>query len=152
MSIVVPYFVSVVFYSILYFFATSRIMELVIRISAAPLVAGVSFFGKGANTDIVRYIKRSMGIMFQIVVILVISASVTFIHKYFRCQQKNPGIGRTVSEVRPHPQLYKIFWYAKYKRRTKRIDKKKEVSDALTKMLKTKQLKRRQCPDCGRAL
>lgn len=80
MSIVVPYFVSVVFYSILYFFATSRIMELVIRISAAPLVAGVSFFGKGANTDIVRYIKRSMGIMFQIVVILVISASVTFIH------------------------------------------------------------------------
>ena len=46
----------------------------------APLVAGVSFFGKGANTDIVRYIKRSMGIMFQIVVILVISASVTFIH------------------------------------------------------------------------
>lgn len=62
------------------------------------------------------------------------------------------GIGRTVSEVRPHPQLYKIFWYAKYKRRTKRIDKKKEVSDALTKMLKTKQLKRRQCPDCGRAL
>ncbi len=30
--------------------------------------------------------------------------------------------------------------------------KKKEVSDALTKMLKTKQLKRRQCPDCGRAL
>lgn len=36
--------------------------------------------------------------------------------------------------------------------RTKRIDKKKEVSDTLTKMLKTKQLKRRQCPDCGRAL
>ena len=49
-------------------------------------------------------------------------------------------------------QLYKIFWYAKYKRRTKRIDKKKEVSDTLTKMLKTKQLKRRQCTDCGRAL
>ena len=80
MSILVPYLVSVVFYSILYFFATSRILELVIRISAAPLVAGVSFFGKGANTDIVRYIKRSMGIMFQIVVILVISAGTTFIH------------------------------------------------------------------------
>lgn len=30
--------------------------------------------------------------------------------------------------------------------------KKKEVSDTLTKVLKTKQLKRRQCPDCGRAL
>lgn len=30
--------------------------------------------------------------------------------------------------------------------------KKKEVSDTLTKMLKTKRLKRRQCPDCGRAL
>ena len=30
--------------------------------------------------------------------------------------------------------------------------KKKEVSDTLTEVLKTKQLKRRQCPDCGRAL
>lgn len=30
--------------------------------------------------------------------------------------------------------------------------KKKEVSDTLTNVLKTKQLKRRQCPDCGRAL
>lgn len=80
MSIVVPYFVSVIFYCILYFFATSRIMELVIRISAAPLVVGNSFFGQGANTDIVRYLKRSMGIIFQIVVILVISAGVTFIH------------------------------------------------------------------------
>ena len=30
--------------------------------------------------------------------------------------------------------------------------KKKEVSDTLTDVLKTKQLKRRQCPDCGRAL
>lgn len=30
--------------------------------------------------------------------------------------------------------------------------KKKEVSDMLTEVLKTKQLKRRQCPDCGMAL
>ena len=30
--------------------------------------------------------------------------------------------------------------------------KKKEVSDALTKVLKTKKLKRKQCSDCGRAL
>ena len=30
--------------------------------------------------------------------------------------------------------------------------KKKEVSDTLTEVLKTKQLKRRQCLDCGRAL
>lgn len=30
--------------------------------------------------------------------------------------------------------------------------KKKEVSDTLTEVLKTKQLKRRQCHDCGRVL
>lgn len=68
-----PYIISVIFYVVLYFFAVSRLLEMVIRTAASPLVVGLSYFGHGANTDIVRYAKRTMGIFFQIVVILVIS-------------------------------------------------------------------------------
>ena len=76
----VPYIVSVVFYIVLYFFAVSRLLEIVIRVAAAPFVVGVSFFGQGANSDIVRYTKRSLGVFFQIVVILIISVMVNFTH------------------------------------------------------------------------
>ena len=76
----VPYIVSVVFYVVLYFFAASRLLEIVIRTAAAPFVVGISFFGQGSNADIVRYTKRSLGVFFQIVVILVISVLINFTH------------------------------------------------------------------------
>ena len=75
-----PYLISVVFYVALYFFASSRLLEIVIRMAAAPFVVGVSFFGQGSNADIVKYTKRSVGIFFQIILILVISVMVNFTH------------------------------------------------------------------------
>lgn len=80
MMLTIPYVISLIFAVILYFFATSRLIEIVIRIALAPLVVGVSFFGHGSNLDIVRYTKRTMGIFFQIVVVLVICAGMTFTH------------------------------------------------------------------------
>lgn len=78
--IMVPYIVSILFSVIVSFFAVSRTIEIVVRIALAPLVVGGSFFGSGANTDVVRYIKRTMGVFFQIVVVLVISVGMTITH------------------------------------------------------------------------
>lgn len=78
--IMVPYIVSILFSVIVSFFAVSRTIEIVVRIALAPLVIGGSFFGNGANTDVVRYIKRTMGVFFQIVVVLIISVGMTITH------------------------------------------------------------------------
>lgn len=83
MMVLVPYIISLLYYIILYFFATSRLIESVLRIAMAPLVVGMSYFGKGDNSDIVRYTKRTMGVFFQIVVILVISIGLTYTHNVF---------------------------------------------------------------------
>ena len=78
--LILPYAVSVVYYIVLYFFATSRLIESVLRIAMAPIVVGLSFFGSGNQSDIVRYAKRTMGVFFQIIVVLIISVSVTMAH------------------------------------------------------------------------
>lgn len=83
MNLLVPYIISLAYYIVLYFFATSRLFESVIRITMAPLVAGLSYFGKGDNADIVRFAKRTMGVFFQIVVILGVSLALTFVHESF---------------------------------------------------------------------
>ena len=91
-----PYIISVIFYVVLYFFAVSRLLEMVIRTAASPLVVGLSYFGHGANTDIVRYAKRTMGIFFQIVVILVISVMTTFTHNALITSDSGSTQGETV--------------------------------------------------------
>lgn len=78
--IVVPYVVSILFSVIISFFAVSRTIEIVVRIGLAPIIMGGSYFGDGQNSDVVRYLKRTMGIFFQIVVVLVISAGMTVTH------------------------------------------------------------------------
>lgn len=75
--IIVPYSISELFYIIMYFFAASRTLESVVRMACAPFVVGMSYFGKGSSLDIVRYAKKTMGTLFQIVVIFVISISLT---------------------------------------------------------------------------
>ena len=91
-----PYIISVIFYVVLYFFAVSRLLEMVIRTAASPLVVGLSYFGHGANTDIVRYAKRTMGIFSQIVVILVISVMTTFTHNALITSDSGSTQGETV--------------------------------------------------------
>lgn len=80
MMLIIPYVISLLFTIVSAFFAASRTLEISIRFAAAPLVVGASYFGDIANSNIVRYIKRTMGIFFQIVVILVACASMTFVH------------------------------------------------------------------------
>lgn len=63
---------------------------------ASPLVVGLSYFGHGANMDIVRYAKRTMGIFFQIVVILVISVMTTFTHNALITSDSGSTQGETV--------------------------------------------------------
>lgn len=58
----------------------SRMIEMTVRVSVAPVVAGLSFFGNGADMDFVRFVKRTLGLFFQIIVILIICASITFVH------------------------------------------------------------------------
>ncbi len=91
------YIVSIIFYIILYFFSISRLIEVTIRALFAPIAAGVSFFGTGANSDFIRYVKRTMGIIFQIVVILVISAAMTLTHNSLVAQDVNEG--ESTSEI-----------------------------------------------------
>lgn len=76
----IPYCISAIYTTLCYFFGCSRIIELVVRAVSLPLVVGISYFGHGSNLDAVRFMKRTMGVIFQIVVILVISASLTFVH------------------------------------------------------------------------
>lgn len=78
--LIVPYAISVLFTIILNFFAVSRMIEMTVRVSVAPVVAGLSFFGNGADMDFVRFVKRTLGLFFQIIVILIICASITFVH------------------------------------------------------------------------
>lgn len=78
--LLIPYLISCLFYIVLCFFAVSRVIEIILRVALAPIAIGFSFFGNMDNSDIVRYVKRTMGIFFQIVVILLISVSVTFTH------------------------------------------------------------------------
>lgn len=80
MMIVVPYVISILFSVIIGFFAVSRTIEIVVRIGMAPIVVGGSYFGHGQNSDVVRYLKRTMGIFFQIGVVLVIGAGMTVAH------------------------------------------------------------------------
>ena len=51
-----------------------------IGISIACEEYGASFFGNGADMDFVRFVKRTLGLFFQIIVILIICASITFVH------------------------------------------------------------------------
>lgn len=60
MMIVVPYVISILFSVIIGFFAVSRTIEIVVRIGMAPIVVGGSYFGHGQNSDVVRYLKRTM--------------------------------------------------------------------------------------------
>lgn len=78
--LMIPYAISVIFTIVLNFFAVSRLIEITVRVSVSPVVAGLSFFGDGANLDFVRYAKRTLGLFFQIIVILIICVSVTFVH------------------------------------------------------------------------
>lgn len=78
--LIVPYAISVLFTVILNFFAISRMIEMTVRVSVSPIVAGLSFFGNGADMDFVRFVKRTLGLFFQVVVILLICVSVTFVH------------------------------------------------------------------------
>ena len=78
--LIVPYAISVLFTVILNFFAISRMIEMTVRVSVSPVVAGLSFFGNGADMDFVRFVKRTLGLFFQVVVILLICVSITFVH------------------------------------------------------------------------
>ena len=78
--VLLPYLVSVIYSIVLAFFAASRLIEMLMRIALAPMVIGVSFITRGDRADIIKYLKSTMGLFFQIVVILVISATVTFTH------------------------------------------------------------------------
>lgn len=80
MRAIIPYVVSCLFSIILYFFAISRLFEITIRVAMSPLVVGISYFVNGLHSDFVRYIKRTMGVFFQIVVVLIISLGLTVTH------------------------------------------------------------------------
>lgn len=75
-----PFVLACLYTIIMYFFAASRLFEITVRIAMCPLVAGLSYFTKGLQSDFIRYVKRTMGVFFQIVVILVISYGVTVTH------------------------------------------------------------------------
>lgn len=87
--LIVPYAISVLFTIILNFFAISRMIEMTVRVSVAPVVAGLSFFGNGADMDFVRFAKRTLGLFFQIIVILIICASITFVHNALVATDEN---------------------------------------------------------------
>lgn len=93
----IPFVISVLFTIIIYFFSASRIMELSIRFALAPLVVGMSYFGNGANLDIVRYVKRTLGLFFQIVVILVALTGVTFVHNALISSNDTTADGQIVN-------------------------------------------------------
>ncbi len=78
--VLLPYLVSVIYSIVLAFFASSRLIEMIMRISLSPMVVGMSFMAKGDHADVIRYLKSTMGLFFQIVIILAISATVTFTH------------------------------------------------------------------------
>lgn len=77
---ILPYAISVIFTIVVYFFSVSRLFEITIRIICAPVAVGGAFFGPPGNNDMVRYVKRTMGVFFQIVVILVVWSSLSFVH------------------------------------------------------------------------
>lgn len=83
MMLIIPYLISLAFSVVLCFFATSRLIESVLRIAMAPVVAGLSYFGTGDSSDFVRFAKRTMGVFFQIVVVLAVAATLMFVQKSF---------------------------------------------------------------------
>lgn len=95
-QLAIPYAISIIFTIVICFFACSRLFEAVIRITLAPLVVGVSFFGSGTNSDIVRYAKRTLGVFFQIIVILVVSAGVTLTHNSLIAAESNQDNGQEI--------------------------------------------------------
>lgn len=95
--LIIPFVVSVLFSVIIYFFSASRLIELSIRIALAPLVAGMSYFGHGANMDIVRYAKRTLGLSFQIVVILIAITGVTVVHNALISSNEEKSEGQIVN-------------------------------------------------------
>lgn len=77
---VIPFAVSYLFTVVLYFFAVSRLFEVTVRISMAPIAAGVSFITPGLQSDFTKYVKRTAGLCFQIVVVMLISLGLTVTH------------------------------------------------------------------------
>lgn len=75
-----PYFVSVIYTVILGFFAASRLIEIVVRLALAPIIVGISGISHGKQVDAIQFLKHTAGILFQIVVIMVISCSITLTH------------------------------------------------------------------------
>lgn len=76
----IPYVISIAYTIVLGFFAASRLIEIVIRLALSPLVIGMSGLTAGGEQDAVRFIKRTAGVLFQVVVVVVISSAITFTH------------------------------------------------------------------------
>ncbi len=79
MLLIIPFAIAQLFNIAMYFFAASRALESVIRLTFAPIVMGVSGLVDGGNNDAIRYIKKTMGLFFQMVVVLIILTSMVIV-------------------------------------------------------------------------
>ena len=80
MMAIIPYAIACLYSVVINFFAISRLLEMVLRISMSPLVAGISFATPGLQSDFWKYMKRTAGLFFQIIVVFLISVGLTVAH------------------------------------------------------------------------
>lgn len=104
---ILPYLFAVLLRIIIVVMAVSRLLELSVRVIAAPLAYAGNVFGGGENSEMVRYMKRCVGLLFQIVVIVAVWFAMIMVKDAMMgtTSSLNPGASESIEMVNPSSTL-----------------------------------------------